>query len=105
MFELNIGDQAPDFTLPATGGKDISLSSFKGQPVILYFYPKDATSGCTRQACDFRDNLAAFNRIGAQVIGISRDSLASHDKFIKKEALNFPLVSDEDGKVCQAYGV
>lgn len=105
MFELNIGDKAPDFTLPSSGGGTISLSSLQGQPVVLYFYPKDATSGCTREACDFRDNLSVFNKIGAKIIGISRDSVASHDKFIKKESLNFPLVSDEDGSACSKYGV
>lgn len=105
MFELNIGDKAPDFTLPSTGGGTISLSSLQGQPVVLYFYPKDMTSGCTRESCDFRDNLAAFNKIGAKVIGISRDSIVSHEKFIQKESLNFPLVSDEDGSVCSKYGV
>jgi len=104
MFELNIGDKAPDFTLPVTGGGILKLSDLKGQPVVLYFYPKDATSGCTKEACDFRDNLSAYNKIGAKVIGISRDSIASHDKFIKKESLNFPLVSDEDGSVCSKYG-
>lgn len=105
MFELNIGDKAPDFTLPASGGGTISLKDYKGRPVVLYFYPKDATSGCTREACDFRDNLVAFNRINAAVIGISRDSVTSHDKFIKKESLNFPLAADEDGSVCSKYGV
>ncbi|HEY8964745.1 MAG TPA: thioredoxin-dependent thiol peroxidase [Alphaproteobacteria bacterium] len=104
MFELNIGDKAPDFTLPASGGETISLKSLKGQPVVLYFYPKDMTSGCTQESCDFRDNLKAFNKIGAKVIGISRDSVKSHDKFIQKENLNFPLVSDEDGAVCAKYG-
>jgi len=104
MFELNIGDKAPDFTLPASGGETISLKNLKGQPVVLYFYPKDMTSGCTQESCDFRDNLKAFNKIGAKVIGISRDSVKSHDKFIQKENLNFPLVSDEDGAVCAKYG-
>jgi len=105
MLELNIGDKAPDFTLPSSGGGTLTLSDFKGQPVALYFYPKDMTSGCTRESCDFRDNLAAFNRIGSHIIGISRDSVVSHDKFIKKESLNFPLVADEDGIVCSKYGV
>ena len=77
----------------------------KGKKVVLYFYPKDDTSGCTQESCDFRDNLAAFSRSGAAVIGISRDPVASHDKFKKKHALNFPLASDEDGKVCEKYGV
>ena len=98
------GKRAPDFTAPADGGGKVKLSDLRGKPVILYFYPKDNTSGCTRQACDFRDSLAAFNKAKAQVIGISRDSVKSHDGFKKKFDLNFPLVSDEDGKVCEKYG-
>ena len=104
MLELNIGDKAPDFTLPISGGGTQKLSDLKGQPVVLYFYPKDMTSGCTKESCDFRDSLASFNKIGAKVIGISKDSIASHEKFIKKESLNFPLASDEDGAVCTKYG-
>ncbi len=98
------GKKAPDFTAPTDGGGKIKLSDLRGRPVILYFYPKDNTSGCTKQACDFRDSLAAFNKAKAQVIGISRDSAKSHDGFKKKFDLNFPLVSDEDGKVCEKYG-
>ena len=98
------GKKAPDFTAPTDGGGKVKLSDLRGRPVILYFYPKDNTSGCTRQACDFRDSLAAFNKSKAQVIGISRDSAKSHDGFKKKFGLNFPLVADEDGKVCEKYG-
>jgi peroxiredoxin Q/BCP len=98
------GKKAPDFTAPTDGGGKIKLSDLRGRPVILYFYPKDNTSGCTKQACDFRDNLAAFNKAKAQVIGISRDSAKSHDGFKKKFGLTFPLVADEDGKVCEKYG-
>jgi peroxiredoxin Q/BCP len=98
------GKKAPDFTAPTDGGGKIKLSDLRGRPVILYFYPKDNTSGCTKQACDFRDSLAAFNKAKAQVIGISRDSAKSHDGFKKKFGLTFPLVADEDGKVCEKYG-
>jgi peroxiredoxin Q/BCP len=101
---LQEGDKAPDFRLPADGGGAVALSGFRGRPVILYFYPKDDTPGCTQESCDFRDNLAALDRIGAQVIGLSRDSVKKHDKFKKKYNLNFPLAADEDGEVCNAYG-
>jgi peroxiredoxin Q/BCP len=109
MPDLKTGDKAPIFNLPAVnlpvaGGKTLSLADYAGQPVVLYFYPKDDTSGCTAEACDFRDNMALFKTIGAYVIGVSRDNVKSHEKFIQKYGLNFPLVSDEDGQVCQAYG-
>ena len=102
---LQPGDKAPDFTLPADGGGSVSLSQFRGRPVVLYFYPKDDTSGCTAQACGFRDALPDYGKLNAALIGISRDSVASHDKFKKKHGLTFPLAADEDGKVCEAYGV
>ena len=105
---VSIGKKAPDFTLPAANyksGDRLSLSDFKGQKVVLYFYPKDDTSGCTAQACGFTENLSAFNRLKAQIIGVSRDSIKKHDKFIEKYGLKFPLVSDEDAKVCETYGV
>lgn len=105
MPALETGDAAPDFTLPASGGDTIRLSDLRGQKVVLYFYPKDDTSGCTREACSFSENISAFNRIKAKIVGVSRDSVASHDTFIKKYGLAFPLASDEDGKVCEAYGV
>jgi len=98
------GDKAPDFTLATDGDGKVSLSKLKGKKVILYFYPKDDTSGCTAEACGFRDNLPKFGKTDAAVIGISRDSVASHDKFKKKYDLPFMLASDEDGKVCEAYG-
>jgi peroxiredoxin Q/BCP len=104
-MSLEAGDKAPDFTLPADGGGTISLKALKGKPVVLYFYPKDDTPGCTAEACAFRDQLPDFAKVKAQVVGISRDSVASHDKFKKKFKLPFPLASDEDGKICQAYGV
>jgi peroxiredoxin Q/BCP len=103
-MSLEIGDKAPDFTLPADGGGKISLKNLKGKPVVLYFYPKDDTSGCTAEACAFRDAFPDFSKAKAEIVGISRDSVASHDKFKKKNKLPFPLASDEDGKVCDAYG-
>jgi thioredoxin-dependent peroxiredoxin len=105
MSELKEGLSAPDFTMPTDGGGSISLSKLKGRKVVLYFYPKDDTPGCTTESCDFRDNFHEFEKLGVQVIGISKDSPESHDKFKKKYGLNFPLASDTDGKVCEAYGV
>jgi peroxiredoxin Q/BCP len=102
---LEEGDTAPDFTLPTDGGGKVSLKKLRGQKVVLYFYPKDDTSGCTAQACGFRDDHPKFTKGAVTVIGISRDSVASHDKFKKKHDLNFPLASDEEGKVTEAYGV
>ena len=100
---LATGSPAPDFTLPSDGGGTVCLSALKGKPVILYFYPKDDTSGCTAEACGFRDLFPRFK--GAAVIGISKDSVRSHDKFKAKYALPFTLASDEDTRVMQAYGV
>ena len=103
-MSLEVGAKAPQFSLPADGGGKISLKDLKGKTVVLYFYPKDDTSGCTPEACAFRDNLPDFSKVKATVVGISRDSVASHDKFKSKYHLPFPLASDEDGKVCEAYG-
>jgi thioredoxin-dependent peroxiredoxin len=105
-MSLVVGDKAPDFTLPVDsgGGGKISLKALKGKPVVLYFYPKNDTSGCTAEACAFRDASPDFSKVKAQIVGISRDSVASHEKFKKKYNLPFPLASDEDGKVCEAYG-
>jgi thioredoxin-dependent peroxiredoxin len=103
-MNLKPGDKAPDFTLATDGGRKVTLSKLKGQKVILYFYPRDDTSGCTAEACGFRDNYAGFGKSGASVIGVSRDSVVSHDKFKKKHDLPFALASDEDGEVSQAYG-
>ncbi|HEY0526925.1 MAG TPA: thioredoxin-dependent thiol peroxidase [Stellaceae bacterium] len=104
-MSLKIGDQAPDFTLPTDGGGTVSLSALRGKKVILYFYPKDDTSGCTKEACGFRDALPDFTGSGAVVIGVSRDSVASHDKFKKKYDLPFILASDEKSDMCERYGV
>lgn len=98
------GRKAPDFTAATDGGKKIKLSDLRGKAVILYFYPKDDTTGCTREACGFRDSLPDFSKAKATVIGVSKDSVARHDKFKAKHDLNFPLVSDEDGKICEKYG-
>jgi len=103
-MSVKTGDKAPDFTLATDGDGKVTLSKLKGKKVILYFYPKDDTSGCTAEACGFRDNLPKFGRTDAAVIGISRDSVASHDRFKKKYDLPFMLASDEEGKVCEAYG-
>lgn len=102
---LEVGDKAPAFSLPTDGGGKISLSQLKGKNVVLYFYPKDDTSGCTAEACNFRDDMPKFNKIDATVIGVSRDSVASHEKFKRKYDLNFALGSDETGKVTEDYGV
>ena len=99
------GKSAPDFTLPTDGGGKVKLSSFKGKKVVLYFYPKDMTSGCTTESCDFRDRHPKFKTIDAEIIGISKDSVARHDKFKDKYDLPFLLASDEADKVCEAYGV
>jgi peroxiredoxin Q/BCP len=94
--ELQEGDRAPDFELPSTSGEPVRLSSMKGKSVVLYFYPQDDTPGCTREACAFRDNLPKFEGLEAEILGVSKDSLTSHAKFINKYSLNFTLLSDED---------
>ncbi|MCL7961535.1 MAG: thioredoxin-dependent thiol peroxidase [marine benthic group bacterium] len=101
---LNEGDIAPDFELATYGGDTIKLSDLRGRRVVLYFYPKDDTSGCTKEACGFRDNLAALEESNATVIGVSPDGVASHEKFRDKYDLNFPLLSDPDHQVAEAYG-
>jgi peroxiredoxin Q/BCP len=104
-MSLDIGDKAPDFTMATDGGGKVSLKALRGKPVVLYFYPKDDTSGCTAEACAFRDTLPDFSKLEATVIGVSRDPVKSHEKFKEKYGLPFPLASDEDGKVTDAYGV
>lgn len=101
---LNEGDLAPDFELATDGGGSLKLSDLRGKRVVLYFYPKDDTSGCTKQACGFRDNQAALTGKNAIVIGVSPDGVASHDRFRDKYELNFPLLSDPDHSVANAYG-
>jgi peroxiredoxin Q/BCP len=105
MANLKEGSKAPKFTLLSDAGEKVSLADFKGKTVILYFYPKDLTPGCTQQACDFRDVASLLKKKKAVVLGVSKDPVASHAKFRDKHGLNFPLLADEDGKVCAAYGV
>ena len=99
------GDKAPDFTMPTDGNGTVALARLRGKPVVLYFYPKDDTSGCTAEACGFRDAFPDYGGTGAAVIGISKDSVASHDKFKKKHGLPFILASDTGGDACEKYGV
>lgn len=99
------GTPAPDFTLPSNEGRDVTLSSLRGHPVVLYFYPKDETPGCTKEACDFRDHRADLKKAGVVVLGVSTQDLASHRHFAAKEHIPFPLLSDPDGKVAALYGV
>ena len=99
------GKPAPDFTLPDQTGKDVSLADLKGTPVVLYFYPKDDTPGCTTQACAFRDARADYEEAGAKVIGISPDDVKSHGKFAAKHGLNFTLLADAGTRACSDYGV
>lgn len=99
------GAKAPDFTMPTDGGGEVSLAALAGKTVVLYFYPRDDTPGCTKEACAFRDLHPALEKLDAVVIGVSKDSVAAHDKFKAKYDLNFPLAADADGAVCEAYGV
>jgi len=102
---LKVGDRAPDFSMPTADGGDIWLSALRGKKVVLYFYPKDDTPGCTVEACSFRDNLSDFKDVNAEIIGVSRDDTASHQRFRDKFGLNFTLASDTTGKVTEDYGV
>jgi len=103
-ISLKEGDTAPDFELPSSDGKTVRISEMKGRQVVLYFYPQDDTPGCTREACAFRDNMPKFGKLDAVVLGVSKDSLESHRKFIDKYSLNFTLLSDEDLKAHKLYG-
>jgi peroxiredoxin Q/BCP len=103
-MSVDVGARAPDFTLPTDGNGEVTLSKLAGQKVVLYFYPKDDTSGCTAEACGFRDALPDYGKTGAVVIGISKDSVAAHDKFKKKHDLPFILASDAKSDVCEKYG-
>ena len=105
MAELKIGAPAPAFRLESDTGETIALRDLKGSRVVLYFYPKDSTPGCTKQACDFQKAQRDFKKHGVTILGVSKDSLESHGKFRAKYKLGFPLLSDPEGKVCEAYGV
>ncbi|MDF0645892.1 MAG: thioredoxin-dependent thiol peroxidase [Nitrospira sp.] len=102
---LEVGDKAPEFSLPDQHGKTVALKSFKGKQVVLYFYPKDDTPGCTKESCDFRDVESQIVRAGGVIVGVSMDGQDSHQKFIKKYGLPFPLLSDEDAAISKSYGV
>lgn len=105
-MEVKVGDKAPDFEGPTGEGNSLGLKDFLGKKnVVLYFYPKDDTSGCTREACSFRDNLQPLRSLGAEIIGISTDSVESHKKFSTKYKLPFPLISDKEKRIAKAYGV
>lgn len=104
-MELKVGDKAPSFKLKNQDGKIISLSDFKGKSIVLYFYPKDDTSGCTKEACNFRDEFPKFGKMKAEIIGLSADSVESHKKFATKYKLPFNLLSDEKKEILEKYGV
>ncbi|HVA66459.1 MAG TPA: thioredoxin-dependent thiol peroxidase [Elusimicrobiota bacterium] len=105
IAELQVGDKAPDFSAVDETGARRALADYKGKTLVLYFYPKDNTSGCTAEACDFRDQHAALKKKGAAVLGVSPDSAKSHASFKEKQSLPFPLLVDEDKALCSAYGV
>lgn len=102
---VKVGDKAPDFKLDTTADKPVRLSDLRGKKIVLYFYPKDDTPGCTREACSFQENLGTIRKKGAVVLGVSADSVESHQKFARKFDLTFSLLSDESKEVCKAYGV
>ncbi len=102
---LAVGSKAPDFEAESTSGQAVKLSDFRGKQVVLYFYPKDDTPGCTKEACGFRDTIADIQALGAVVLGVSRDSMAAHQKFKQKYKLNFDLLSDADGAITENYKV
>lgn len=104
-MKLKEGDKAPAFATTGTDGRTVKLADFKGKPVVLYFYPKDDTSGCTKEACGFRDAFKSIQQTGAVLLGVSPDSVASHQKFTAKYKLPFPLLADEDKAIANAYGV
>ncbi|MFL0252546.1 thioredoxin-dependent thiol peroxidase [Clostridium neuense] len=104
-MEIKEGSLAPEFSLTGSDGKEHKLSDYRGKKVILYFYPKDNTAGCSKEACSFRDNIKIVTDLNAVVLGVSRDSLKSHDRFIEKFNLPFVLLADEDEKVCRLYDV
>lgn len=103
-MSVGVGDPAPDFTLPATGGREVSLSEFRGRPVVLVFYPGDDTAVCTKQLTSYNDDLAQFEQLDAQVLGISAQGVESHERFSDKHGFGFPLLADTDKKVAALYG-
>ena len=105
MSDLKIGDPAPTVTLLRDGGEMVNLGDLKGQQIVLYFYPRDDTSGCTKEAIGFTENVQAFQDAGAVIYGVSKDTVKKHDKFVAKYDLGIPLISDEDGNICENYGV
>jgi peroxiredoxin Q/BCP len=105
QMSVNEGDKAPDFSMPTDGGGTVALKDLKGKAVVLYFYPKDSTPGCTKEACGFRDLMPDFSKVDADIIGVSKDSVKRHDNFKAKYELPFLLASDADGDVCERYGV
>jgi peroxiredoxin Q/BCP len=105
LLAMKIGDPAPDFSAPNQEGKVVKLSNFRGKPVILFFYPKDQTPGCTREACSFRDEYSKFKKLGAVVLGISKQDSKEHQKFIEKHKLPFDLLVDSDGAIAKSFGV
>jgi len=104
-LKLSVGDKAPDFSAQGSGGGTVALSDFEGKHVVLYFYPKDDTPGCTKEACAFRDEFAALKKKGAVVLGVSTDPVKAHDKFVEKFKLPFTLLADENHAIVEAYGV
>jgi len=104
-MSISEGDKAPDFTLAASHGRSVSAKALKGKPYVLYFYPKADTSGCTKEACAFQEALPQLGKLGLEVIGVSRDPIRALDKFADKYSLAFPLASDEEGGLTEAYGV
>ena len=105
MSNVSLGKKVPDFTLPATGDQEISLKQLKGRNVVIYFYPKDSTPGCTTEGQDFRDNYEAFQEFNTDILGVSRDSLKSHENFKAKQGFPFELLSDKDETLCQLFDV
>ena len=104
MSRLTVSEPAPDFTLPSNEGGEVSLSDYRGRHLVIFFYPAAMTPGCTKEACDFRDNLAGLAEAGYDVVGISPDPVSKLEKFVEKESLTYPLLSDEDKSVLEAYG-